>query len=99
MKLIGISRLAVLALDAPSALRGAIAAMHAELDAAEWRGHQDALRAYPSAECSEHRIVIGLDEQHCVVVTINYELSIALIEFAGRRVDRVVKPPTRRKSQ
>lgn len=88
MRLIGISKLSALAQNATGDLRGAILALNAELVAAEWRSVAEATAAFPAAESEHNRLVITLDHQHCVVVVISFETGIALLEFAGRHMDR-----------
>ncbi|MGY3532240.1 hypothetical protein ACVISU_005008 [Bradyrhizobium sp. USDA 4452] len=80
-------------------LRGALGdlaadlrAFLAELEDAQWSSEKAALKAYPLAEVDAHRLTIPLDEQHCVVVALNYQSGIALIEFAGLKVDRLRNP-------
>ena len=80
-------------------LRGALGdlaadlrAFLAELEDAEWSSEKAALKAYPNAEVDAHRLTIPLDEQHCVVVAVNYQSGIALIEFAGLKADRLRNP-------
>lgn len=80
-------------------LRGALGdlaadlrAFLAELETAEWTSEKAALKAYPRAEVDAHRLTIPFDEQHCVVVAVNYQSGIALIEFAGLKADRLRKP-------
>jgi len=92
MRLIGISKLSELAQKATGDLRGAILALHAELVAAEWSSAADATAAFPAAKCERKRLVIALDHRHCVVVAISYEAGIAVVEFAGRRMDRSKAP-------
>jgi len=86
MKLIGLIRLHALACRADR-LRGAARALHAELAAASWRKEADATAAFPNATLDAGRLVIDLDDTHCAIVAVNYELGITVIEFAGGRVD------------
>jgi hypothetical protein len=55
----------------------------AELEAAEWLSAIEAAGAFPHARFADHRLIIDLDDRHCAVVAIQYELGIALVEFAG----------------
>ena len=91
MRIAGTSRLIRAAMGCSAETCGAYRAFHAELIAASWQSPQDALSAYPNAELEAHRLVVPLDERHCVVVAINYQLEIALIEHAGLRSDRTRK--------
>jgi hypothetical protein len=86
MRLIGISRLLSLADGAADGLRGMISAFCAELAAAKWDSLDSALAAFPKAERRRHRLVVDLDDLHCVVVGINVEAHIVVVEFAGPRV-------------
>ena len=92
MHLIGISKLSALAQNATGDLRGAVLALHAELVAAEWSSAADATAAFPAAKCERRRLVITLDHRYCVVVAVSYETGIAVVEFAGRRMDRTNAP-------
>ena len=83
MRLIGISRL--LKITAADDLRGTISAFHAELVTAKWETFDSVLAAFPKAERRRHRLVVDLDERHCVVLAINVEAGIAVVEFAGPR--------------
>jgi mRNA-degrading endonuclease HigB of HigAB toxin-antitoxin module len=80
-----------LAQDEGADLSAALRAFHAELEQAQWRSHSDVLTVYPRAEIEAHRFIIPLDERHCVVVALNYELGIAVIEYAGSRTNRTRK--------
>jgi hypothetical protein len=80
-------------------LRGALGdlaadlrAFLAELEDAQWSSEKAALMAYPHAEVDAHRLTISLDEQHCVVIALNYQSGLALIEFAGLKADRLRNP-------
>jgi len=88
MKLIGVPILLGVIRNADPSLRGAVLALHAELAAADWSCVEEALTSYPNAEREGHRLVVDLDHRHCAVVGINYEVGIAMIEFAGCRVNR-----------
>ncbi len=83
MRLMGTSRLLEFTERNGDAVQAAVRALHAELKALEWTSKQDVLASYPSAATVGNRIKVKLDEQHCVVVAINYALGIALVEFAG----------------
>lgn len=93
MKLIGVPLLFALAQRADPPLRGAALALHAELAAARWSRIDEVLAAFPNAEHEPHRLIVELGDGHCAVVSISYEASIAVIEFAGRRADRTVRSP------
>ena len=94
MKLIGITRLHALACrNAP--LCEAARALHAELAAARWGEEAAVIAAYPNATLNAGRLVIGLDDTHCVVVAVNYKLGIIVIEFAGGRVDMPADRPNK----
>ena len=85
MRLIGISRLSTFMQGAGACLKGAISALCAELVAAKWDSFDRALAAFPKAERRRHRLVVDLDDRHCVMVGINIEAGIAIVEFAGPR--------------
>lgn len=83
MRLIGKSELHALARTEDIDLRAAVLALCAELEAARWRAFSDVEKAYPFANSANPRVTIDLDERHCAVVTFNFEVGIALVEFAG----------------
>ncbi len=93
MKVTGRPKLIRLAQGAAADLCAAVRAFHAELEEARWHSHRDPLSVYPRAHVEAHRLVVPLDERHCVVVGINYESGIALIEYAGANADRRRKSP------
>lgn len=88
MKLIGKSELHALAGTADQDLRAAVLALGAELQAANWRAFDEVECAYPFAAANDPRVVIDLDERHCVVVTFNFAMGMALVEFAGLATSR-----------
>jgi hypothetical protein len=57
------------------------------------------MSAYPAAEVEAHRLIIPLGARHCIVVAINYELGLALIEYAGVRMERTKMLPATRRVQ
>ncbi|WP_126177107.1 hypothetical protein [Tsuneonella rigui] len=83
MRLIGKSELHALARTKDKDLRAAVLALCAELEAANWRAFSEVETAYPFAASSDPRVTIDLDERHCAVVTFNFEVGMALVEFAG----------------
>ena len=83
MKLIGKSELHALARTKDRDLRAAVLALCAEIEAANWRDFEEVERAYPQATCARPRVTIDLDARHWVVVTLNLDVGIALVEFAG----------------
>jgi len=87
MRLIGKSELFTFAQSATEDVREAVLALSAELEAAVWGSASDAEVAFPRAAFAGHRLIIQLDDRHCAVVAIQYELGIALVEFAGSTVD------------
>lgn len=87
MRLIGKSELFALAQSASTDLRDAALALTAELESAIWRSQSEAMVAFPRAAFAGHRLVIELDGRHCAVVSIQYELGIAFVEFAGATVE------------
>lgn len=95
MKLMGAPRLFEMEGITPAA-RGACASLRAELEAGAWRRAAAVEAAFPFASWDKKRLVVSLDDQLCAVVAFNYESGIALIEYAGRRVDRKDTLPTRR---
>lgn len=95
MKLIGRDRLMSL-IRTCARLRGDVLALQAELEAAAWRSPDDVMAAFPKAETRGHSLVIGLDAAHCVELTINYQAGIALVDHAGRRLDRATARGERR---
>jgi hypothetical protein len=91
MRLMGKSKLSRLA-RIPS-LRGPIASFWHELEEYSWQTARDAARSYPAAKLDGHRLTVELDGEHCAVVALNFELGIALIEFAGSKTGRRRRAP------
>ena len=87
MRLIGKSELLTLAQSAAMDVRDAVRSLAAVMEAAIWRSASDAKAAFPRAAFADHRLIIELDDRHCVVVAIQYEAGIALVEFAGSTVE------------
>jgi hypothetical protein len=83
MRVAGRTRLIRLSRGALGDLAAGLRALLAELEEAQWKSRQEAIKAYPHAEVDAHRLIIPLDEQHCAVVALNYQSEIALIEYAG----------------
>ncbi len=92
--MIGKHRLSALAGAADEHARGAARAACAELEAAHWTCADDARASFPFATLSERRIAIELDERHCLVAELNYEIGVALIISAGRPPKRAATPRT-----
>lgn len=97
MRLMGTGKLHTLATSGDRALAGAVAALRAELAAAEWADADDAAETYPNARFRGHRIEIALPAGHCAVVAVNYPAMVVLVEFAGRKDD--LPPALSRKSR
>lgn len=91
----GASVLIEAAADASSAVRGACAALWAELEAADWRCREDVAECFPRASWEEDKLIVALDERVSTVIAFNYRLGIALIEFAGSRDVRSGTAPSR----
>lgn len=83
MRLIGKSELYALAETKDRELVQAVRALGAELEAADWHSLDNVLTAFPRAQLCEHRVTIDLDELNCAVIALNFEVGIALVEFAG----------------
>ena len=96
MKLMGAPRLFEI-VGASAAARGASSALCAELDAGIWRSPAEVAAAFPRADWEDGRLVVSLDDRLCAVIAFNYESEIALIEFAGRSVDRKELPAMRQR--
>lgn len=77
------------------AVRGACAALWAELEAADWRSADEVTAMFPLSLWEEGRLIVALDERACVVVAFNYRSGIALIEFAGNRGSRNETSPSK----
>jgi hypothetical protein len=92
MQVAGRIRLIRLSRGALGDLAAGLRALLAELEEAQWKSEQEALKAYPNAEVDAHRLVISLDEQHCAVVALYYQSEIALIEYAGLKSGLLRKP-------
>ena len=74
-----------LAGSAPLAVRGACAALWAELEAGDWQSRDEVAARFPLSAWDRDKLIVALDERRCAVVTFNYRLGIALIETAGLR--------------
>jgi len=94
MKLMGVPVLIDAAAGASPAVRGACAALWAELDAADWGCCDDVAECFPGAIWEEGKLIVALDERVSIVVAFNYRLGIALIEFAGIRDARSAAAPS-----
>ncbi|RXG87363.1 hypothetical protein EAS62_36090 [Bradyrhizobium zhanjiangense] len=94
MRIAGKSRLIRASVGCSAETDCAYRAFHAELEAASWRSPEDVAVAYPNATFEAHRLVVPIDDQHCVVIAVHYEAEIALIEYAGVRSGRRGKPST-----
>jgi hypothetical protein len=92
MRVAGRIRLIRLSRGALGDLADGLRALLAELEEAQWKSEDEALKAYPGAEVDAHRLVIPLDELHCAVVALNYQSEIALIEYAGLKSNRLRTP-------
>jgi hypothetical protein len=79
MRLIGRPELLSLGAD----LRGAACSLAAELEAASWESSDDARKAFPNARIADDRIVVHLDDRHCVELALIYEKGVAMVLFAG----------------
>jgi hypothetical protein len=89
MKLMGASMLSRLAAMAGADIpRGAVAALHAELEAATWDACYDVLDQYPTAMINGDVITIPMGEGHCVCFVANYQSGMIVIEYAGRARSR-----------
>jgi hypothetical protein len=96
MKLMGAPRLFEIGGTSVVA-RGACAALRAELEAAAWRSRAEVSAAFSRATWESDQLIIALDEELCAAIAFNYESGIALIEFAGRRLDYKNTPQKRRR--
>jgi len=88
MRLMGIGKLHALATSANGAVASAATSLGAELVTFEWNCADEAAADYPNARFAGHLIEIGLPEDNCAVVAVNYRAGVALIEFAGSCADR-----------
>lgn len=79
------------------ALSRAIAALCAELEAAQWSTAADATQTYPYAQFIGSHIEIALPLEHCALIAVNYSASLILIKFAGPSADRPRFKPLRAK--
>lgn len=61
----------------------------AEASNARWKKAKDVMKFYAGVEeIGPLKLLIPLDEAgHCIVTIVNYEASVMLIAFAGRRED------------
>jgi hypothetical protein len=96
MRVMGKSKLSWLANGGAADVSGPSRAFLAELAEARWRSVREAKFAYPAAEIEAHRLIIPFGAGYCIVLAINYELGLALIEYAGVRMERSKMFPTTR---
>ena len=87
MRLIGRPLLLRLAENAGEGLRDDVCAFAAEIQAASWKSSMSLKRAFPNARVEKHRAFVDLDERHCAVIIVDYERSVAVVEFAGARLE------------
>jgi hypothetical protein len=83
MKLMGRHLLYKLATRGTGDHAGAVGALCAELEAADWDGPSAALAQYPSATLEGRRLEIPISDGVCVRLAINCAAGVVLIEFAG----------------
>jgi len=83
MRLIGRPLLAELSETAGEYLRGSARALAAEMASADWKSSKEFRQAFPNARIDEHRIFVDLDQDHCALIIMNYERSVAMVEYAG----------------
>lgn len=83
MRLIGRPLLLRLAENAGEGLQGDVCAFAAEVQAASWKSSMSLKRAFPDAQIEKHRAIVDLDERHCAVIIVDYERSVAVVEYAG----------------
>lgn len=83
MRLMGIDKLHAIANAANPGLASAAACLRAELAAARWSHPEEAAADFPMAVTQGSRVEIPLDDEHRVVLLVNYRLAIVLVEFAG----------------
>jgi mRNA-degrading endonuclease HigB of HigAB toxin-antitoxin module len=94
MRLIGRPLLLLLADDADEDLQGGLRALAAEIESADWKSSRDLHRAFPKARIEKRRVFVELDERHCAVIIVNYERSVAMVEYAGANADYGKAPPS-----
>ncbi len=95
MRVSGRTRLIRLFRGALGDLAADLRSFLAELEDGKWTSEAEVLTSYPHADIDAHRLIIPFDEQHCVVVAINYQSGIVLIEFAGLRSEKSCNPQPR----
>lgn len=83
MKLMGRHLLHRLATSGTGACAGAVSALCAELEAANWSAPAAALADYPRGALDGHRLQIPLADRVYVQLAINCPAGVVLIEFAG----------------
>lgn len=83
MKLMGKNLLHKLATSESGRHAGAVGAMCAELEAANWSSPSAALSDYPDATLIGHSLEIPMSDGACVRLAINCAAGVVLIEFAG----------------
>jgi hypothetical protein len=88
MKLMGVPRLFQGADGLSRVAVRACAALRMELEIGAWRSRDDVAAAFPLASWEVDRLVVALDEHACAVIVFNYGAGVALIEFAGSRLER-----------
>ena len=83
MKLMGRHRLYQLARSQADLSAGAIGALAAELEVAEWSTPDDARALFPQAVLSGDRLRISIRPAYAVVVQVNCAAGVALVKYAG----------------
>ncbi len=83
MKLMGRHQLHKLAMGGIGDHAGAVGALCAELEAADWDDPSDALVDYPNAALDGHRLEIPIADGVYVRLAVNCAAGVVLIEFAG----------------
>jgi hypothetical protein len=94
MRLIGRPLLLLLADDASEDLQGRVRALAAEIEVADWKSSKDLRRAFPNARIEKRRIFVELNERYCAVIIVNYERSVAMVEYAGANAGYGKAPPS-----
>ena len=88
-----------LAEDAGEDLQGGVRALAAEVESASWKSSTSLKRAFPEARIEEHRAIVDLDERHCAVIIVDYERSVAVVEYAGASAEYGTAASTASKSE
>lgn len=79
-------------------LQDDLRALAAEVEAASWKSSKGLKWAFPEARIEGPRVIVDLDERHCVVIIVDYERSVSVVEYAGASAEYQLAAATAAKS-